>query len=156
MTVKTEMTYEQYMACVESLASAYFSEDGNYAPHIGRAVERAVFLDFCVSGIDIDKDSPNLIDDIFSNKEITEAYEKAVFDNNSTGFCFANARADALYIVEYRKSSVMQAVSMLGGVINEIMSPGNLAKVYQISDRLKEIANSKDGNVVELFPKKES
>lgn len=160
MTINTKMNPGKYISCVEDIANAYFDENGNYSPHIGRTVERAIFVDYCVEDAGFDAEAPDLIDQIFANEEISKAFVNEIYAYNrpleeSEELFYSNAHDDAMSIVEHRNSSLMQAVRVFGGLLNEIMSPENLEKVYALSDRFKNVLESNKDNVTELFPKKE-
>ena len=140
MKFDTKLSVNDYLAVVEEIANGFFNDNGEYVPHMGRIVTVAVFCDYCMKESvfkDIDNPDMNVIMD---NQEIMEAYHKA----------------DATNIVDYRKSSLVQGVSLMASAINMVMSPDNLSKVYEASKRLKEVVESDKDNVVNLFDNKEA
>lgn len=153
MKFDTKLSVNDYLQAVEEIADGFFNEHGEYAPHLGRIVSVAAFCDFCMKESvfpDIENPDMNIV---FKNKDIMDAYTDAVID--TCDLTFGAAYSDAMKIVDYRKSSMVQAVNMLTSFINEVMSPDNLSKLYAASERLKEVAKSDGENVVPLFPKKE-
>ena len=154
MTIKETIDYKSYIACVNDIANAFFDEEGQYAPHIGRIVLRSIFVDYFVSDFEEanGKEGDELIEFIIGNKEISEEIKHALRDFSLTELNFSSAYSDAMDIVEYRKSSLMQGISMFGSIVEEIMSPDNLAKIYEASERLKKIASEDEENVTPLFP----
>lgn len=148
-----KLNVNDYVAVVEAIADGYFNDVGEYSPQMGRIVAVAVFCDYCMKeSVFGDVENPDM-DVIFDNHEIMEAYKKALRICDEQ-LCFANAYDDALELVEYRKSSLTQAVGLFSGIIRQALSPDNLSKLYEISDRFKEVVESNKDNVVDLFPDK--
>lgn len=155
MKFDTKLSVNDYLAVVEEIANGFFNDNGEYVPHMGRIVTVAVFCDYCMKESvfkDIDNPDMNVIMD---NQEIMEAYHKALYDCKEY-LSFGNAVTDATNIVDYRKSSLVQGVSLMASAINMVMSPDNLSKVYEASKRLKEVVESDKDNVVNLFDNKEA
>ena len=153
MKFDTKLSVNDYLQVVEEIANGFFNEQGEYAPHLGRIVSVAVFCDYCMKeSVFGDVENPDM-DVIFDNNEIMEAYKKALRICDEQ-LCFANAYDDALELVEYRKSYLTQAVGLFSGIIRQALSPDNLSKLYEISDRFKEVVESNKDNVVDLFPDK--
>ena len=154
MTIKKTIDYKSYMECVNDIVNAFFDEEGRYAPHMGRIVLQSIFVDYFVSDFEEanGKEGDELIEFIIGNETISEEIKHALRDFSLTELNFSSAYSDAMEIVEYRKSSLMQGVSMFGSIVEEIMSPDNLAKIYETSERLKKIALEDKDNVTPLFP----
>lgn len=161
MKFENKLSVNDYLETVETIANGFFNDNGEYVPHIGRIVAVTVYCDMCMKeSVFSDVENPDM-DVIFSNEEIMDAYSSALDEALTVEYdqeclTFGNAYYDALKIVDYRKSSMVQAVGLITGLINEVMSPDNLSKLYEASDRLKEVVNSTPDNVVPMFPKKES
>ena len=154
MKFETKLNVNDYLAVVEEIANGFFNDNGEYTPHMGRIVSVAVFCDYCMKeSVFQDVENPDM-NVIMDNDEIIEAYHKALYCSDEMSF--GAAYSDAMKLVDYRKGSLVQALGLMAGVINMIMSPDNLSKVYEASKRLKEIAESNKDNVVSLFGNKEA
>ena len=154
MKFETKLNVNDYLAVVEEIANGFFNDNGEYTPHMGRIVSVAVFCDYCMKeSVFQDVENPDM-NVVMDNGEIIKAYHEAV--NCSDEMSFGAAYSDAMKLVDYRKGSIVQALGLMAGVINMIMSPDNLSKVYEASKRLKEIAESNKDNVVSLFGNKEA
>ena len=150
--MKTETVFDMatYLEVVEKLASGYFNEDGEFQPHVGRVNRMAVFADYCIKE-DLAGESGGVnADMLFSNQDFLEAFDLAV-DDLANGFTFANACADASEIVEYRKSHVNQVALLVNSFVQEFFTPDNIAKIFESSDRLKEIVNADPAKITSLF-----
>ena len=78
MTVNTKLDYRNYIACTNEIADAFFDEEGNFVPQIGRIMSVSIFLDYCVSDSGIDSNDENMIDQIFDNEEIMKEFQKVI------------------------------------------------------------------------------
>lgn len=158
MTIKNSIDYKAYIECVNDIVNAFFDEDGQYVPHIGRVVLRSIFVDYFVSDFnELDgKEGDDLIETILNNDVIGDAFKNALGDYSSDAFNFNSAYIDAMDIIDYRKSSLVQGVSMFTSAVEAIMSPDNLEKIYEVSERLKKIAAADKDNVTPLFPHKQA
>ena len=153
MKFNNNLSLEDYVAVVEAIADGFFNENGEYVPHIGRMVTLMVFCDYCMKESAFsDVENPDM-DVIYANKVIMGAYKKALYISDDE-LCFANAYSDAMEIVEYRKNSLTQATQLFAGIIKQSLSPNNLAKLYELSDRFKEISEGNKDNLVPLFQEK--
>ena len=52
MRIDTVFDMAVYLEVVEKVANGFFSEDGDYQPHIGRINQFAIFADYCIKDID--------------------------------------------------------------------------------------------------------
>lgn len=154
MTIKKTIDYKSYIACVEAIVNAFYDDAGRYAPHLGRIVLRSIFVDYFISDIEEinGKEGDELIEFVMGNEEIDSAFHEAIRDYSSTELSFATAYEDAMSIIDYRNGSLMQGISLFGSVIEALMSPDNISKVYEASERLKKIAAADKDNVTPLFP----
>ncbi len=80
-------------------------------------------------------------DQFFADEEFLEEYNKALTDNQRVRFNFGNAYADALEIVNTRKSSIYTIIDRiqagLEGLVDKIspvITEENLNKLAKISD----------------------
>ena len=150
--MKTETVFDMatYLEVVEKLAAGYFNEDGEYQPHVGRINRMAVFADYCIKeGLPNESGDAN-VDALFSDKDFKEAFDLAV-DDWANGLTFANACADAGAIVDYRKSYINQVASLVNGFVQKFFTPDNIAKLFENSERLKDIANADPDKITSLF-----
>lgn len=157
MTVNTKLDYQNYLTCVEALTESFFDEDGNYAPHIGRIMSVSLFLDFCVEDSGINMEEDNMIDQIFGNEEILMAFEnevQACMELGKPALRFGNAFMDAMAIVEQKKNSLVNTLTVLANQLKQVMTPENIARLQEVS---KDIDATLGGgnNVVSLYPNKE-
>lgn len=157
MTVNTKLDYQNYLTCVEALTESFFDEDGNYAPHIGRIMSVSLFLDFCVEDSGINMEEDNMIDQIFGNEEILMAFEnevQACMEFGKPALRFGNAFMDAMAIVEQKKNSLVNTLTVFANQLKQVMTPENIARLQEVS---KDIDATLGGgnNVVSLYPNKE-
>ena len=157
MTVNTKLDYQNYLTCVEALTESFFDEDGNYAPHIGRIMSVSLFLDFCVEDSGINMEEDNMIDQIFGNEEILMAFDnevQACMEFGKPALRFGNAFMDAMAIVEQKKNSLVNTLTVFANQLKQVMTPENIARLQEVS---KDIDATLGGgnNVVSLYPNKE-
>ena len=157
MTVNTKLDYQNYLTCVEALTESFFDEDGNYAPHIGRIMSVSLFLDFCVEDSGINMEEDNMIDQIFGNEEILMEFEnevQACMEFGKPALRFGNAFMDAMAIVEQKKNSLVNTLTVFANQLKQVMTPENIARLQEVS---KDIDATLGGgnNVVSLYPNKE-
>jgi len=153
MTVNTKLDYQNYLTCVEALTDSFFDEDGNYAPHIGRIMSMSLFLDFCVEDSGINMEEDNMIDQIFDNEEILRAFENEVLECEKPGLRFGSAYNDAMAIVEQKKNSLINTLSVFANQLGHVLTPENIARLQEVSKNVD--ATLGGGNkVVPLYPNK--
>lgn len=157
MTVNTKLDYQNYLTCVEALTDSFFDEDGNYAPHIGRIMSVSLFLDFCVEDSGVNMEEDNMIDQIFGNEEILMEFEnevQACMEFGKPALRFGNAFMDAMAIVEQKKNSLVNTLTVFANQLKQVMTPENIARLQEVS---KDIDATLGGgnNVVSLYPNKE-
>ena len=156
MTVNTKLDYQNYLTCVEALTDSFFDEDGNYAPHIGRIMSVSLFLDFCVEDSGINMEEDNMIDQIFDNEEILRAFEnevQACMEFGQPDLRFGSAYNDAMAIVEQKKNSLINTLSVFTNQLGQVLTPENIARLQEVSKDLD--ATLGGGNkVIPLHPNK--
>lgn len=161
-----------YVSAVNDIVRGFFDEDNNYTPHIGRANAVGVFFNYFVDEESINQyfgESDDQIDSgvLLKGEKCMSAYNVALNDNNKYQLDFPNAYADALDIVNTRKSSLRYSLEVVtraiegllerfSGVLNEDnldkiagifeqvknedFDTDKLIKAYEKSGRIKEIA----------------
>ena len=157
MTVNTKLDYQNYLTCVEALTESFFDEDGNYAPHIGRIMSVSLFLDFCVEDSGINMEEDNMIDQIFGNEEILMAFEnevQACMEFGKPTLRFGNAFMDAMAIVEQKKNSLVNTLTVFANQLKQVMTPENIARLQEVSKNVDATLGG-GNNVVSLYPNKE-
>lgn len=156
MTVNTKLDYRNYLACTNEIADAFFDEEGNFVPQIGRIMTVSIFLDYCVADSGIDSNDENMIDQIFDNEEIMKEFHKAVDGYEEIfnhGLTFGNAYMDAWEIVAQKRNSVINAIGILANQIRQTMTPEYLESLKDAVQNFDAHLNN-DGKVVPLFPNK--
>lgn len=141
--IKDNLDIVAYGAAVQEIAQKFFDGDGNYAPHIGKANAMLVFYNYFVTESkfnDIPVEEFDT-DQFFADEEFLEEYNKALVNNQRIRFNFGNAYADALEIVNTRKSSIYTIIDRiqagLEGLVDKIspvITEENLNKLAKISD----------------------
>lgn len=157
MTVNTKLDYQNYLTCVEALTESFFDEDGNYAPHIGRIMSVSLFLDFCVEDSGVNMEEDNMIDQIFGNEEILMAFEnevQACMEFGKPALRFGNAFMDAMAIVEQKKNSLVNTLTVFANQLKQVMTPENIARLQEVSKNVDATLGG-GNNVVSLYPNKE-
>lgn len=157
MTVNTKLDYQNYLTCVEALTDSFFDEDGNYAPHIGRIMSVSLFLDFCVEDSGVNMEEDNMINQIFGNEEILMAFENEVQECMEFGkpaLRFGNAFMDAMAIVEQKKNSLVNTLTVFANQLKQVMTPENIARLQEVSKNVDATLGG-GNNVVSLYPNKE-
>lgn len=150
---KTDMGMVEYLTVVEGIAVDYFDDDDNYTPHVGRLNAMRIFYNKFVTNCKFDESHPHDITDVLQMEDIVadydfiEAFNKAI-SPTAEKFDFANAYADAMEIVEYRKYALTSAVDKVKRSINEIAdkfsgltSDDTIAAVSKIASAMQ------DGNI---------
>ncbi len=132
-----------YGAAVREIADKFFDGDGNYVPYIGKANAMVIFYNYFVveskfSDIPANEFTTDLF---FSDEEFLNEYNKAIKDCDEIKFNFGNAYADAIDIVNTKKSSIGRAVEMfeksiinLAAKLSPIFSDDKIDKIAKISD----------------------
>lgn len=148
MKFDTDLNMSDYVSVVEIIANGFFNENNEYVPHVGKMVALGVFCDFCMSDSTFqDVENPDL-DVIFSNEEIMNAFSNSLRNDPDIALTFGAAYKDALNIVEYRKNSVARLVELAVDKFTEFVTPDNLAKLFEASDRLTSISEADKKNVI--------
>lgn len=156
MTVNTKLDYQNYLTCVEALTDSFFDEDGNYAPHIGRIMSVSLFLDFCVEDSGINMEEDNMIDQIFDNEEILREFENEVqvcMEFGKPALRFGSAYNDAMAIVEQKKNSLINTLSVFANQLGQVLTPENIARLQEVSKDLDATLGGGD-KVIPLHPNK--
>ena len=156
MTVNTKLDYRNYLTCVNEIADAYFDEEGNFIPQIGRIMSVSVFLDYCVADSGINPDGEDMIDQIFNSEEILKEFQKAVDSYEeilNPGLTFGNAYLDAMEIVSQRKNSVINEIGILANQIKQTLTPEYLENLKKATENIDAVLNG-DNKVIPLFPDK--
>lgn len=150
---KTDMDIVKYVTVVEGIVADYFDDDDNYTPHIGRLNAMRIFYNEFVTKSKFDESHPHDITDALDLEDIVSDYGFIVAFNNAISptdekLDFANAYADAMEIVEYRKYALTSAVDKVKRSINEIAdkfsgltSDDTIAAVSKIASAMQ------DGNI---------
>ena len=120
MTIKRNVNIDTYIEAVEDIARGFFNEDGDYVPHLGRINSIAAFLDYFVDDPEFHENTD--VNEILSNEELIQAYNKEIV--HFGGLNFAAAYADALTIVEHRKNSFYN----LANFIKKYLTPESIEK----------------------------
>ena len=150
---KTDMGMVDYVSVVEGIVGDYFDNDDNYIPHIGRLNAMRIFYNEFVTNSKFEKTHPHDIDDVLKMEDIVadyefiEAFNKAIYPT-AEKLDFANAYADAMAIIEHKKSALTAAVDKVKRSINEIAdkfsgltNDDTIAAVSQIASAMQ------DGNI---------
>lgn len=149
MKIITELSVLEYIALVNALVSDFFSDDGEYTPHLGEINSIRLFYNFCVKEFpDAEKisiqDSYD-IDKIMSNKEFVQEYNKAIsYGKKKIGIDFGNAYWNAKGIVAQKKTSTQMIIDVLkniiktAGKLSDNLSQENIKEVSEIAKQISE------------------
>lgn len=153
LVVDTKLGVLAYVSMVDDIVTEYFSADGEYQPHIGFLNTIRLFYNACVKQSKFDDLIPHnfidvmLIDKLAEDHEFMDAYRIAVEGGCYGQMNFSNAFADAMDIVEHRKSSLTSIVDSLKNALSDVvdiispaLSKENLEAVSRIA---KDIGNGK-------------
>ena len=146
MKINYVFNMKEYIEIAEEIADGFFNEDGDYTPHIGRLLVYEVFFKHCVieHAYTLPEDGDNdfsKFDAVFHDEQFLNAYNDAFTGDFQTNcLSFACAYRDAMEIVEDRKSSMKRIASF----IEKILTPDNIADMFEESKRFMEILDSKE------------
>ena len=167
MVIKKDLNVIDFVALVNGIANEFFDSDGEYQPHIGRLNAMRLFYNKCVtvSKFDIPHDFNDalMLESLIINEEFIAEFNKALKGDGSIRLDFANAYAEAMEIVNVKKGSFGNAVSIIKGaisniveMINPVLGSDNIEKFKQIADSFSNGNLSADA-IVDVFGyKKES
>ena len=142
--INTQVDAVTYINMVNSLADAYFDKDGKYVPHIGRMHEMGFFYNnFIPEGIEHPITDILEVDKFANDDEFLSAFQLACCDTYNR-LNFANARSDAIDIVNYRKTSmyslqetIINTIDKVSQKLNEAISSEKIAQLRKIADEIE-------------------
>lgn len=154
LEINTKLELFDYLAMVNEIALEFFNDDGTYQPHIGKINAMRLFYNQCVIKSKYDeKYGHDIVDamdmvEIAADDNFIREYNEAISAGTYENLDFGNAYVDAMKIVDVRKSSIGNAIEVVGSMLNRLVSSfssvlteENIEKVSQIA---KEISN---GNI---------
>ncbi|MCD7810268.1 MAG: hypothetical protein LUG91_00185 [Ruminococcus sp.] len=169
MTVNTKLSLFDYLAMVENIASEFIDEkSGVYQPHIGQLNAMRLFYNFCVTESKFDdKYEHNIIDaedmeEIVADEEFIEAFNNAIRPDVYLDICydFACAYADAMEIVNVKKTSLGNVINAIGNMINSVFenissvfTEDNIGTISQIAEDMSKGKVSAEA-IVDAYAKK--
>ena len=149
--IKKDLALFDYLAMVNEIALEFFNEDGVYQPHIGKINAMRLFYNNCVEKSPYDeKHGHDIVDakdmiDIVADVDFIYEYNEAITADKCIRLDFGNAYKDAMDIVDVKKSSLGNAVEIVGSMINRIaetassvLTDENIEKVSKIAKEISE------------------
>lgn len=147
LEVNTKLALFDYLAMVKEIAREFINdEDGAYQPHIGKLNAMRLFYNHCVIKSKFDEkyghdvSDADTMEDIVTDDEFIEEFNNAIRCDGDTRYDFANAYKDAIEIVNVKKTSLGNAINIVGSMINKIfesvsplLTEENIKVVSQIS-----------------------
>lgn len=151
MVIKNKFNVVEYVSLVNDIAEEFFDDEGDYIPHIGRLNIMRLFYNKCVveSKFDLSHNFQDALqlDYLVGDEDFIKAFNEAVAGDGMFRLDFANAYADAMSIVNERKSSVNniirkveKGIAKITDKISPILSEDNITSLSQIA---QDISNGK-------------
>lgn len=142
MEYKNKIEMAEFLAISEIIADGYFNESGEYVPHYGILNAYRVFYNMCVTKSKYDESYGHNItnidelDEIVSDEEFVKKFETCV-NSGAGGITFSASFANAMKMVDARKSSIGSAVTL---IIDAIQNIADRAKSVMSDENMKNIA----------------
>lgn len=153
IVVNTKLEMFQYLQIVNDIALEFFNIDGNYQPHIGVLNAMRIFYDYCVKESKYDEKYGHDMFDVTDMEEIIKdddfifAFNEAL-KVDSVGFDFGNAYAQALDIVEYKKTSFENIVDIIYKAITNFVESFHSMVEEDEVNKIVDIANKMSKNEI--------
>ena len=126
--VNTKLALFDYLAMVNEIVYEFFNDDdGTYQPQIGKLNAMRLFYNHCVLSSNFDEKYGHNVTDAGSMEEIVaddgfiNEFNYAIRCDNEFSYNFANAYRDALDIVNTKKTSIGNAISVISTIINKLV-----------------------------------
>lgn len=149
MSIKTKDIFSiyDYVAIVNSIAQEYFDEFGNYTPQFGLLNAMRVFYNDCVieSKFNVPHDISKAEDmQIFINdEEFIESFNESIASYGVVKLDFSNAYKDAMDIVNYKKNTnnelvtmIKQEISNISNLLSNLTSNDSIEKLEKIASEI--------------------
>ena len=167
MVIDTNLGMIKYLQTVNDIVLEYFDENGKYQPHIGILNVMRLFYNLCVKESRFDEqikheiiDATEMID-IVSDKEFINEFNNCLCDSTGIAMNFSNAYIKAMDIVENKKSSLENMLTLINKAVvdilnsfNEAMNDEVLEKLVNIADKMSK-GNINAGSIVEAYVQSE-
>lgn len=120
MTVNSKLTIGNFGAVTETIADAYFDENGVFTPHYAYITAMRLFYDYCVTESEFDDECPRFTEDIskldtvFASKAFTTAFCECIDRRHKReGLTFSAAYYLANEMACDRKSGVNRIADLI-------------------------------------------
>lgn len=145
MVIKKDLGIVEYAALVNGIANEFFNENEEYVPHFGKMNAMRLFYNECVkeSKFDLPHDFKDALqlNTLIQDDEFMEAFHLAIQGDGKIRLDFANAYADAMEMVNARKSTLGNALALMKNAIAGLADEINSMPEKENTESLKEIAN---------------
>lgn len=153
IVVDTKLEMFQYLQIVNDIALEFFNIDGIYQPHIGILNAMRIFYDSCVKESKYNEKYGHDIFDVTDMEEIVKDHDFMVAFNealkvDSIGFDFGNAYAQALDIVEHKKTSFGNIVDIIYKSITKFIESFHSMVDEDDVNKIVDIANKMSKNEI--------
>ena len=154
MVVDTQLEMFPYLRAVNDIAIEYFNVDGVYQPHVGVINAMRIFYNLCVKESKFDEEYSHDIyeatdmEKIVLDKEFITEFNNAIWNTTGIGFTFGNAYQQALDIVECKKNSFENTITMLSKAITDIIDQFSTAMNEETIDKIVDVANKISDNKI--------
>lgn len=155
MVIKKNLSVIDYVTLVNGIANDFFdSETGEYTPHIGRLNAMRLFYNECVteSKFDLPHDFEDALqmDVLVEDDEFIKEFNAAVVGDGVIRLDFANAYADAMEVVNAKKNSFGNAVTIIRKAIEKVSESISSVVTDESLEKLTKIADSVNTNNLSL------
>lgn len=120
MKINNRLAIGNFGAVTETIADAYFDENGAYTPHYAYITAMRLFYDYCVIESEFDDKCPHFTEDVskldivFASDDFVNAFCESIdFSYERYGLTFSAAYYLADEIAHDRKSGVNRIVDLL-------------------------------------------
>lgn len=154
MVVDTKLEMFPYLQAVNDIALEYFNVDGVYQPHIGVLNAMRIFYNLCVKESKFDDEYGHDIyeatdmEKIVLDEEFMTEFNKAIWNTENIVFTFGNAYQQALDIVECKKISFENTITMISKAITDIIEQFSAAMNEETIDKIVDVANKISDNKI--------
>lgn len=163
LVIDTNLGLVDYVQTVNDIVLEYFSIDGSYQPHIGILNTMRLFYNLCVKESSFDNEyGHDIIDamemvDIISDENFIKQFNDNLTNCEIIKLDFGNAYRDAMKIVDYKKSSLENAINMvqnsLTNFVTSLSETINDKDIKTITDIAEKISsgNINSDTIVEAY-----
>lgn len=165
MKIKDTFNIGEYCSLVDAIVKEFFDSDGEYSPHIGRLNVMRLFYNECVldSKFDLPHDFSDalLLDVLVFDEEFISEFNNSLIGDGNIRLDFANAYKEAIDIVNTRKGTLGNAVSVIKklfsdivDMINPVLGKDNIENLTKLAENFAN-GNLTADTIIEVFKNKE-